>query len=64
MCQPNCVFTGLESSPVFRENATLSNSGTVWPREIVSWPPCAFELGSCEYFFASVAMSAPAFCLF
>ena len=32
MCQPNWVFTGWESSPTFSAKATLSNSGTVWPR--------------------------------
>ena len=43
-CQPNCVLTGLESWPFFRENAVLSNGGTVWPRTIVSLPPFAAEL--------------------
>ena len=44
-------------------NATLSNSGTVWPFVTVSLPQLSFELGSCEYFFASVhqVLSLPAF---
>src|SRR5205823_2937243 len=60
-CQPYCVCTGFESSFVFSENATLSNGGTVCPFEIVSFPPWLFEPGSCEYFFASAAKSAPPF---
>ena len=61
MCQPYCVCTGAEMSPVFSENAILSNGATVWPFVIVSLPPCFAEPGSFEYFFASVAKSAPSF---
>ena len=61
MCQPNWVLIGFESSPVASAKAVLSNSGTVWPRVIVSSPPWDFEPGSIEYFFASVAKSAPPF---
>ena len=59
MCQPYVVCTGADSSFVLSENATLSNGATVCPFEIVSFPPCAAEPGSFEYFFASAAKSPP-----
>ena len=61
MCQPYVVCTGAESSFFLSENATLSNGATVCPFEIVSFPPCAAEPGSFEYFFASFAKSPPLF---
>ena len=61
MWKPNCVLTGSEISFFFSANAILSNSGTVWPFEIVSLPPFAFEPVSSEYFFASAAKSPPFF---
>ena len=59
MCQPYCVCTGGEVSPVLSENATLSNGATVSPYVMVSLPPTFAELGSFEYFFASVAKLSP-----
>ena len=61
MCHPYVVCTGFDSSFVFSAKETLSNSGTVWPFEIVSFPPFGAEPGSFEYFFASFAKLAPAF---
>jgi hypothetical protein len=55
------VCTGFDSWPVRSSKATRSNGATVWPRVIVSRPPCAFEPGSIEYFFARVAKLAPFF---
>ena len=47
MCQPYCVFTGLEMplSPIVK--AVCSNSGTSWPFVAVIFPPWFFEAGSC-----------------
>ena len=59
MCQPNCVFTGSESSPVSSSNATLSNGATVAPFCAVNLPPSSAEAGSCENCLASLAKSPP-----
>jgi hypothetical protein len=58
-CQPYVVLTGFASSCALSAKATLSNSGTWRPFEIVSLPPESFELGSVEYFLASAAKFAP-----
>ena len=44
----------------FSANAVLSNGATVWPFEIVSLPPFAFEPVSSECCFASAAKLRPA----
>ena len=62
MCQPNCVCTGGEIWFVFSAKATLSNGATVWPFVIVELAAVRLRRAvSVEYFFASVAKSAPAF---
>ena len=43
-----------------RAKTAASNSGTSLPLVAVNLPPLSFEPGSCEYFFASAAKSAPA----
>ena len=52
MWKPNSVLTGFEISFFFSRNAVWSNGATVWPFEIVSLPPFAFEPVSSECFFA------------
>ena len=68
MCQPSTLCTGCEISFVLRENAALSNGGTVWkqaplepPCAAQSLPPWAAEPVSFEYFFARAAKLAPPF---
>ena len=59
MWKPYCVFTGRETWPSLRRNAVWSNGATVWPRAMVSLPPCDADAGSLENFFASAAKSPP-----
>ena len=61
MCQPYCVWIGVEIDFVGSVKAAWSKGGTVCPFEIVSLPPTFFEPGSSEYFFASAANVAPLF---
>jgi hypothetical protein len=58
-CQPYVVLTGCAIWCALSEKATLSNSGTWRPCEIVILPPESFELGSVEYFLASAAKFPP-----
>ena len=58
------VRLGREASQMsfsFSRNAVWSNGATVWPFEIVSLPPFAFEPVSSEFFFARSEKSPPAF---
>ena len=62
MCQPNWVCTGFdELAGPEREGDLVERRAPSGRVVIVSWPPCDFEPGSIEYFFASVAKSAPPF---
>src|SRR5262249_61117532 len=51
-CQPNCVRTGSETSPLLRLKATRSNSGTIVPRLKKPRSPPSDELPPSLRFFA------------
>ena len=62
--QPYCALcTGAWTTFVLPLKSALSNSATVCPCVNVALPQVALELGSCEYFFASVhhVAALPAF---